>query len=261
MRSPCPMAPTVSVRARDATPRAVRLGGRARRNPGRGGGDGEPACKPDSVRRALRPAWVAIHLCGLPGDIGRAGRPTLGLAPGGGCQPPGSPPTLVRSYRTVSPLPVRATDLPAPRHRRSALCCPVPAGRPVLAFASTLALWSPDFPRPGRRSDRAAATWPAHRRPPVYDDRPRVPNGEAIAVVGRLSRQWRAGADRDCLRTAGVTAIASGPSDRWSGSAGRPDTTRAGPRRPPPASATSAASAGRRGPGGGRRPTRAGRAS
>jgi len=30
--------------------------------------------------------WVVIHLCGLPGDIGRAGRPTLGLAPGGVCR-------------------------------------------------------------------------------------------------------------------------------------------------------------------------------
>src|ERR671910_3620968 len=112
-----------------------------------GGGDGEPACKPDSVGSLAGAAPVAIHLCGLPGDIGRASRPTLGLAPGGGCQPPGSPPTLVRSYRTVSPLPVRAAGSPAFRHRRSALCCPEPAGRPVLALASTLALWSPDFPR------------------------------------------------------------------------------------------------------------------
>src|SRR5688572_3572422 len=30
--------------------------------------------------------WVTIHLCGLPGDIDRAGRPTLGLAPGGVCR-------------------------------------------------------------------------------------------------------------------------------------------------------------------------------
>jgi hypothetical protein len=111
-------------------------------------GDGEPACKPDSVRRfpgGRRP--VAIHLCGLPGDMGRANRPLLGLAPSGGCQPPESPPTLVRSYRTLSPLPVRAAGDPAPHHRRSALCCPEPAGHPVLALASTLALWSPDFPR------------------------------------------------------------------------------------------------------------------
>ena len=28
---------------------------------------------------------VAIHLCGLPGEIGRTGPPTFDLAPGGGC--------------------------------------------------------------------------------------------------------------------------------------------------------------------------------
>jgi hypothetical protein len=133
---------------------------------------------------------VAIHLCGLPGDIGRAGRPTLGLAPGGGCQPPGSPPTLVRSYRTVSPLPVRATGLPASRHRRSALCCPEPAGRPVLALASTLALWSPDFPRPGRQSDRTAATGPAHRHFQSTAVSHRVPllrpTSPALALVSQV---------------------------------------------------------------------------
>jgi hypothetical protein len=105
---------------------------------------------------------VAIHLCGLPGVGGRAGRPLLDLAPGGGCQPPGSLPTLVRSYRTVSPLPVRDTGSAA-RHRRSAFCCPEPTGHPVLAHTSTLALWSPDFPR--RRRSGAAATRPTHRRP------------------------------------------------------------------------------------------------
>lgn len=55
---------------------------------------------------------VTIHLCGLPEDCpcGRAGRhcPLLGLAPGGGCHPPRSPSTMVRSYRTVSALPVPA---------------------------------------------------------------------------------------------------------------------------------------------------------
>ena len=29
---------------------------------------------------------VAIPLCGLPGDIGRAARPLFGLAPGGACR-------------------------------------------------------------------------------------------------------------------------------------------------------------------------------
>jgi len=44
----------------------------------------EPAYRRDSVHRALAGAgWVVIHLSGLPGDIGRAGRPTFDLAPGG----------------------------------------------------------------------------------------------------------------------------------------------------------------------------------
>ena len=55
-------------------------------------------------------------------QLGRAvlERCLLDLAPGGGCQPRRSPAALVRSYRTVSPLPARL----APRGR-SALCCPV----------------------------------------------------------------------------------------------------------------------------------------
>jgi len=44
----------------------------------------EPACRRDSVHRAVSGAgWVVIHLSGLPGDIGRASRPTFDLAPGG----------------------------------------------------------------------------------------------------------------------------------------------------------------------------------
>ena len=44
----------------------------------------EPACRRDSVHRAVADAgWVVIHLSGLPGDIGRASRPTFDLAPGG----------------------------------------------------------------------------------------------------------------------------------------------------------------------------------
>src|SRR4029453_16172461 len=55
-------------------------------------------------------------------QLGRAvlERCLLGLAPGGGCQPRRSPVALVRSYRTVSPLPERLTP-----PGRSALCCPV----------------------------------------------------------------------------------------------------------------------------------------
>ena len=46
--------------------------------------DGEPACRRGSVRR--RGGGVAIHLRGLPGDVGRAAHPLCGLAPGGVCR-------------------------------------------------------------------------------------------------------------------------------------------------------------------------------
>src|SRR3954468_3980705 len=46
--------------------------------------------------------------------------PCLALLRVGVTEPPESPRTLVRSYRTVSPSPV----LGEPSHRRSALCCP-----------------------------------------------------------------------------------------------------------------------------------------
>ena len=78
---------------------------------------------------------VTIHLSGLPGDCplcggGRAAQvPRLALLRVGFTEPPGSPRALVRSYRTVSPSPVRA----GARHRQSALCCTVlrvaPTGR------------------------------------------------------------------------------------------------------------------------------------
>ena len=62
---------------------------------------------------------VAIHLSGLPGDIGRASRPTLDLAPGG-----------VYLAARVTPgagalLPHRCTlacDAHTGVHRRSAFC-------------------------------------------------------------------------------------------------------------------------------------------
>ena len=70
-------------------------------------------------------AWVAIHLRGLPEDcnlLGGCGRathvPRLALLRMGFAEPSWSPRALVRSYRTVSPLPVRAVA----RHRRSVLC-------------------------------------------------------------------------------------------------------------------------------------------
>src|SRR2546430_5971288 len=74
-----------------------------------------------STGRLPGSGWVAIHLCGLPGDIGRAGRPTLGLAPGGVCRAarvtPGAGALLPHRFTLACAPPVARR-----RHRRSALC-------------------------------------------------------------------------------------------------------------------------------------------
>ena len=126
-------------------------------------GDGEPTCRRDSVP-------------GEPGGDHPSSRPTrgcpvtradgspvplLGLAPGGVYQPPGSPRTLVRSYRTVSPLPVTPGEPVA--HRRSVLCCTsVRSPRPGSHQLRTL--WSPDLPQPTAHAPTTAVTRSAHRR-------------------------------------------------------------------------------------------------
>ena len=88
-------------------------------------------------------------------------------------EPPGSPPALVRSYRTVSPLPVRARRA---RHRRSVLCgtflrvaptgcypapCPVESGR-----SSAGSLAGPDAAiRPTRHRPHSAPAGPERMSP------------------------------------------------------------------------------------------------
>ena len=93
-----------------------------RTSPAQGLCDGESACRRDSVSPVSR-GWVAIHLSGPPGDIGRAGRPALDLAPSG-----------VYIAARVTPdagalLPHRCTltcgDPSGVAHRRSAFCCTV----------------------------------------------------------------------------------------------------------------------------------------
>jgi hypothetical protein len=90
---------------------------------------------------------VAIHLCGLPeGGVAlrrrRAGNPFLCLAllRVGFAEPPESPRALVRSCRTVSPLPV-------PVARPSAVCFlwHFPSGHPDWPLASTLPCGVPTF--------------------------------------------------------------------------------------------------------------------
>ena len=99
---------------------------------------------------------MAIHLSGLPGDApsrggGRAAHfPRLALLRVGFTEPVGSPRPLVRSYRTVSPLPVRARRPAIGGLLSVALSC----GSPRLAVSQHPALRSPDLPRhdPATRS-------------------------------------------------------------------------------------------------------------
>src|SRR6478609_6523084 len=93
----------------------------------------------------------------------RTGRPPLDLALllVGVAEPPGSLPTLVRSYRTVSPLPVPG----GPGHRRSVLCCPIREIAPTWLSPAPVPCGAPTFLDTVTASGSdAAATRPTHRR-------------------------------------------------------------------------------------------------
>jgi hypothetical protein len=119
---------------------------------------------------------VDDHSSGTP-VAGRLARPTrttarkragsdpnlsslFGLAPGGVCRAAAVAGSAVRSYRTVSPLPLQA---PAEAGPGRAVCflwhCPW--GRPRRALPGTVFPWSPDFPplRACARSSDRPAVW------------------------------------------------------------------------------------------------------
>ena len=98
---------------------------------------------------SVRPTW---GVC-LRGGTGRASVPCSALLRVGFAEPPGSPRALVRSCRTVSPLPVPrcSMNIGAIGGLFSvALSC----GSPRLAASQHPALWSPDLPRPGQLPSR-----------------------------------------------------------------------------------------------------------
>src|SRR5688572_6207876 len=75
--------------------------------------------------------------------------PVLALLRVGVTEPPGSPRTLVRSYRTVSPLPVRPPGH-GPTNAIGGLLSVARSDRsPRPGSRQHPALWSPDFPRSG----------------------------------------------------------------------------------------------------------------
>jgi hypothetical protein len=110
-----------------------------------------------SVER-LAPA-ATIHLgrrlpadsSGLPGvSADGPSSPCVALLPVGFAKPPGSPRALVRSYRTVSPLPVRGHSGDWSRHRRSVFC------GTFLRVTPTGRYPAPCPKESGRSSDRCA---------------------------------------------------------------------------------------------------------
>jgi len=94
-------------------------------------------------------SWTIIHLgctspctsCNLPGNsVGHTNVPLFGLAPGGVY--PATPVTrcAVRSYRTISPLPVT----PKRTGGIFSVALSIDSRRPGVTWHP--ALWSPDFP-------------------------------------------------------------------------------------------------------------------
>ena len=179
---------------------------------------GEPSCRRDSVPRSLAGVRFGDHPSLRPTrgcPVARTdGLPVPSARPCsrvGVTQPPESPPTLVRSYRTVSPLPVRSGD----RHRRSALCCPVPSDRSDLAHASTLPCGVPTFLDPGtspepRSPERLTGT--ASVSHPARSANSQVPGAE---LRSRVPRGPRASARH--VRPPGPNAVGSlrGRSRAW----------------------------------------------
>ncbi len=144
---------------------------------------------------------MAIHLCGLPGDVGRAARPTLGLAPGGVCRAvrvtPGAGALL--PHRFTLTCAARSPGWP------SAVCFlwHFPAGRPDWPLASTLPCGAPTFlslaaeaaePRPpGRLTvavDSATSRREGEQEPSQLLRRRRIelPRAQAEHIEGEVRR-------------------------------------------------------------------------
>ena len=125
------------------------------------GGDGEPAVGGVLCLGSLTVAEVvAIHLCGLPGEIDRTGPPTFDLAPGGGCL------AAEVALDAGALLPHRFTLACSRSPGPSAVCSLLPCTdrSPRPGSHQHPVLRSPDLPRRGRaRARHAAATKPAHR--------------------------------------------------------------------------------------------------
>ena len=148
---------------------------------------GESVCTPDSVEdgHPSRPA-VARRLQRSTRELDGPPAPCLTLLQVGFTEPSGSPRTLVRSYRTVAPLPVRPGE--PVRHRRSVLC------GTVLRVAPTGCYPAPCPVESGRSSDGSspyATIRPAHHRPGIIARFRRRPSRGRRCGARRSSRRTR----------------------------------------------------------------------
>ncbi len=129
--------------------------------------------------------WVAIHLCGLPGDMGRAGRPTLDLAPGGVCRAarvtPGAGALLPHRFTL-------ACDGGAV-HRRSVLC------GTFLRVTST-GCWPAPCPAESRPSSTGSMPGRDH---PAGSPLPTVAAGRPVSPLRRAERSHVPPGRRGCL--------------------------------------------------------------
>src|ERR1700694_5535020 len=127
-------------------------------------------------------------------------------------EPSGSPRMLVRSYRTVSPLPVQRTDLcrPARRHRRSALCCTFLRVTPTGRYPASCPVES------GRSSDGS----PLRRAGPYAATRPTRHHAHSITRMDTRGRRAIGGdVAIACVSTdsRGQFVRGFGMWSRWSG--------------------------------------------
>jgi hypothetical protein len=123
---------------------------------------------PDSVRTLTRPRRPSVSAdrcrpapAAYPGvSADGPSSPCVALLRVGFAEPPGSPRALVRSYRTVSPLPVRGRSGDRPRHRRFVFC------GTFLRVAPTGCYPAPCPAESGRSSGQAIPEKTAGTRPP-----------------------------------------------------------------------------------------------
>jgi len=182
--------------------------------PGQSACGGESVCTPDSVEdgHPSRPA-VARRLQRSTRELDGPPAPCLTLLQVGFTEPPGSPRALVRSYRTVAPLPVPGE----PGHRRSVLCgtflrvaptgcypapCPVESGRSSDG-SSPYATIQPAHHRRGiiaRRAQGPGQTGPERGTRPMGRDSSAEHAGEEVRRRRSRSRGRRCGATRSSPR-------------------------------------------------------------